>query len=123
MGNIAEENVPTALRWIPKVSFIRWCSEGLAVNEFKGLTFTCDRPGPCCKTGEQALERVSFHKSTVKGAAIAQTKLITFFYLATAYMLQRSTPKFLSIQPPTSAETDGNNSNLDSYDQEVIAGN
>eukprot|EP00747_Dinoflagellata_sp_TGD_P094333 gnl/TRDRNA2_/TRDRNA2_166071_c0_seq1.p1 gnl/TRDRNA2_/TRDRNA2_166071_c0~~gnl/TRDRNA2_/TRDRNA2_166071_c0_seq1.p1 ORF type:complete len:318 (+),score=61.78 gnl/TRDRNA2_/TRDRNA2_166071_c0_seq1:104-955(+) len=102
--NIAEDNVPKALRWIPKVSFIRWCSEGLAVNEFTGLTFECDRPGPCCKTGEEALERVSFGKSTVRGAALAQTRLIGVFYLATLYMLQRNKPKFLSIQPPPSID-------------------
>ena len=38
--NITPDATPRALRWIPKVSFIRWCSEGLAVNEFSGLTFT-----------------------------------------------------------------------------------
>merc|ERR1712034_40889 len=61
--NIAEKNVPGSWRWIQKLSFIRWCFEGLAVNEFQGLTFTCEgnqRRGPWCQTGEDALERVSF---------------------------------------------------------------
>lgn len=99
--NIAEENAPKALRWIPKVSFIRWCSEGLAVNEFTGLTFSCaGRRGPCCETGEQALERLSFQGSTVNGASLAQAKLIGAFYLATFYVLQRNTQKFLSVQLP-----------------------
>jgi len=104
--NIAEENAPKALRWLPKVSFIRWCSEGLAVNEFSGLTFDCKGArGPCCETGEQALARVSFERSTVRGAALAQSKLIGALYLATLYVLERSTPKFLSITPPP-AEAD-----------------
>ena len=46
--NIAEENTPALLQFIPQVSFIRWCSEGLAVNEFSGLTFSCEGArGPC----------------------------------------------------------------------------
>lgn len=98
--NIAEENAPRALRWIPKVSFIRWCSEGLAVNEFSGLKFSCaNSRGPCCETGEQALERVSFGDSTVRGAALSQAKLVAGLYMATLYVLQRNTPKFLSIEP------------------------
>ena len=98
--NIAEENAPRVLRWIPKVSFIRWCSEGLAVNEFRGLRFSCaGTRGPCCETGEQALERVSFEKSTVRGAALAQARLVGGLYLATLYVLQRSAPQFMSVQP------------------------
>jgi hypothetical protein len=101
--NLAEESAPKALRWIPKVSFIRWASEGLAVNEFTGLKFSCDGPrrGPCTETGEEALERLSFHKSTVKHAAIAQCRIIGAAYGATLFTLQRNKPRFLSVLPPT----------------------
>ena len=101
--NIAEENAPKLLRWIPKVSFIRWCSEGLAVNEFSGLTFSCaGARGPCCETGEQALERVSFGQSTVAGAARSQARLVGGLYAATLYVLQvlRPDPPRLSLLPP-----------------------
>jgi len=102
--NIAEENTPRALRWIPKVSFIRWCSEGLAVNEFSGLRFSCKGArGPCCETGEQALERVSFGGSTVRGAAVAQAKLVGGLYVATLLVLRRSSPRFLRVEPPLGA--------------------
>ena len=95
---------PKALRWIPKASFIRWASEGLAVNEFTGLTFSCaGTRGPCCETGEQALERVSFQSSSVRKAAVAQAKLIGGLYLATLYVLQRSAPKFMSVSAPAVA--------------------
>ena len=103
--NLAEENAPRALRWFPKVSFIRWASEGLAVNEFSGLTFECDTRsrGPCTETGEAALERVSFHKSTVKRAALAQSRIIGAAYGATLLTLQRNKPRFLSVTPPSKA--------------------
>ena len=100
--NLAEENAPKALRWIPRASFIRWASEGLAVNEFTGLTFSCaGTRGPCCETGEQALERVSFQHSTVRRAAVQQCKIIGACYGATLFTLQRNRPRFLSVVPPT----------------------
>ena len=97
--NLAEENTPKVLRWLPKASFIRWCSEGLAVNEFSGLTFECGPRGrgPCCESGEQALERVSFQDSTVRKAALAQSRIIGACYALTLLTLQRNKPKFLSV--------------------------
>ena len=99
--NIAEENAPRALALLPKLSFIRWASEGLAVNEFTGLKFSCDGPrrGPCCETGEQALERLSFAGATVRGAAVSQLRIIAGLYLGTLLTLQKNKPKFLSVEP------------------------
>ena len=57
------------------------------------------RRGPCCETGEEALERVSFHKSTVKRAAISQCRIIGAAYGATLFTLQRNKPKFMSVVP------------------------
>ena len=57
----------------------------------------------CCRpytqTGEQALERVSFQKSTVRGAALAQTGILAGCYLGAYGVLQRNRPKFLSVTP------------------------
>ena len=100
--NIAEESTPRALRWIPKVSFIRWCSEGLAVNEFSGLKFDCDRGprAPCTQTGEEALARLSFEHSSVRRAALAQSTIIGGCYAATLGVLQRNRPRYMTIIPP-----------------------
>ena len=82
------------------MSFIRWCSEGLAVNEFSGLRFSCKGArGPCCETGEQALERVSM-RSTVRKANMAQGGIIAGCYAGTYHALRRNRPKFLSIVSP-----------------------
>jgi hypothetical protein len=106
--NIAEESAPKALRWLPKVSFIRWASEGLAVNEFTGLRFSCaGARGPCCETGEQALERVSMGSSTVRSAAIAQTRLLGALYGATFCVLQRNKPRYLSVKPAAGGSLGG----------------
>jgi len=98
--NISPEATPRLLRFIPKVSFIRWCSEGLAVNEFSGLRFSCDGVrGPCAETGEQALERVSM-RSTVRKANLAQGGIIAGCYAGTYHALRRNRPRFLSIVSP-----------------------
>lgn len=57
--NISEENTPKLLRWIPKVSLIRWGFEGLCLNEFEGLEFDTKGPqrGPVARNGEEALSR------------------------------------------------------------------
>ncbi|GAB5354386.1 hypothetical protein AAMO2058_000114400 [Amorphochlora amoebiformis] len=104
--NIAEENTPKLLRWIPKVSLIRWCFEGLAVNEFQGLTFEGPKPFipgrktvPITITGEQALERVSIqHDSTVLRALLVEVGLLAAFYLKAFLDLRKSGPKFLDIE-------------------------
>ncbi|KAL1499188.1 hypothetical protein AB1Y20_013697 [Prymnesium parvum] len=100
--NVAEGSTPKALRWIPQVSFIRWCTEGLAVNEFSGLKFTCDEGfrGPYTETGEAALARVSMDRSSVRRTAIAQTSIIAGCYGATLHVLRQNKPRFLSITPP-----------------------
>ena len=55
--------------------------EGLSVNEFAGLTFAPPRrPGPFTATGAEALERVSFERSTVRGAALAQSGIVAGAY-------------------------------------------
>ena len=98
--NISPEATPRLLRFIPKVSFIRWCSEGLAVNEFTGLTFSCDGArGPCAATGEDALARVSM-KSTVKQSIVAQAQIVAGSYAGSYAILQRNRPRFLSVVPP-----------------------
>ena len=53
--NIAEEDTPKVLRWLPKMSVVRWGFEAMMLNEFKGLNFVCDRPVKqmCAHTGDQ----------------------------------------------------------------------
>eukprot|EP00002_Diphylleia_rotans_P022680 TRINITY_DN444_c0_g1_i2.p1 TRINITY_DN444_c0_g1~~TRINITY_DN444_c0_g1_i2.p1 ORF type:complete len:258 (-),score=46.74 TRINITY_DN444_c0_g1_i2:104-877(-) len=39
---VAIKDIPVALRWLNNISMIRWAFESLAVNEFEGVSFTCD---------------------------------------------------------------------------------
>eukprot|EP00557_Chaetoceros_sp_GSL56_P009380 CAMPEP_0176487722 /NCGR_PEP_ID=MMETSP0200_2-20121128/6297_1 /TAXON_ID=947934 /ORGANISM="Chaetoceros sp., Strain GSL56" /LENGTH=669 /DNA_ID=CAMNT_0017884597 /DNA_START=227 /DNA_END=2233 /DNA_ORIENTATION=- len=72
--NISEENTPKVLRWLPKVSLVKWGFEGLSLNEFNGLEFSTKGPrrGPLVKTGKDALERFGFAERTIGDVVAAQ---------------------------------------------------
>jgi len=108
--NIAEENTPKLLRWIPKVSLVRWCFEGLAINEFSGLTF--ERPprrgvpiqrarknrGIDVVTGSEALERVSITETDVSRSMLAEGSLLALFYIQSIASLASSRKKFAEME-------------------------
>lgn len=58
---ISVGNLPIVANWIPYLSFPRWGFEALAINEYEGLTFTCNQSNSTCiLTGEQELEILTF---------------------------------------------------------------
>ncbi|GMI03669.1 hypothetical protein TrVE_jg3568 [Triparma verrucosa] len=57
------ESLPVWLRWVQYLSLMRFAFEGLCVNEFKDLVFSCDDVdvgGACVETGQDVLNRLSF---------------------------------------------------------------
>jgi hypothetical protein len=98
---INSANVPSALRFLKDASLIKYAYEGMAVNELTGLEFVCDGArGPCIKTGEQMLERISFADSTVSGSLANLFKLLGASYLLTYVILARSKPSFQPMLEP-----------------------
>jgi len=55
-------NVWVGFVWIEYISFIGYTFKALAVNEYAGMTFTCDNSssGLCETTGEQVLQNLNF---------------------------------------------------------------
>jgi ABC-type multidrug transport system ATPase subunit len=100
---VNSENVPRALKWLPNISLIKHCFEALCVNEFRGLDFeTRRRPGEVA-TGEQALERVGFGDSTIKGCALGQARVLVFAYWLTYNILKSRKPKFQPLEEASEA--------------------
>ena len=111
--NISEENTPRLLRWIPKLGLIRWGFEGLAVNEFEGLTFDTSGPrrGPVAKTGEEALDRFGLAGKSVAHVLQTQGKIIAGCWLLSYLGLSLTRQRFLNMQPPLEEDlVDGNGS-------------
>ena len=73
-SNISDESTPKPIKFLPKLSLVRWGFEGLAVNEFEGLEFKpfTQIGRPSLKTGADALARLSFEDSTIRRTAVAQ---------------------------------------------------
>ena len=101
--NISEESTPKAIRWLPKLSVIRWAFEGLCVNEFKGLEFKPEPGRPRAAqalSGDDALARVAFEGSSVRTAAIAQAAILGGCYAQTYRILLNNKPRYAKLRPP-----------------------
>jgi len=97
--NISEENTPKVLRWLPKISLVRWGFEGLSVNEFNGLEFSTKGPrrGPVVKTGKEALERFGFADRTLKEVLGAQRNIIAGCWFLSYLGLSVTKAKFAGM--------------------------
>lgn len=59
------DSLPTVANYVPWISFQRWFFQAAAINEYRGLTFSCDTSGYACKTtGEAVLESLNFDGHT-----------------------------------------------------------
>ncbi|CAK8573942.1 unnamed protein product [Lathyrus sativus] len=91
------ENTPIIFRWIPSVSLIRWAFQGLCINEFRGLQFDHQHSFDI-QTGEQALERLSFGKTTIRETLAAQNRILLFWYCTTYLLLEKNKPKYQQLE-------------------------
>lgn len=94
------DNVPVCFKWINKCSLIKWAFQGMCINEFEGLTFETKRPTDQMD-GSQVLDRLSFgaaEGNSVRSAAAQQINVMSFCYIATLYLLEKSSPKFQAIE-------------------------
>lgn len=102
---------------MPEVSLIRWAFEGFAVNEFTGLKL---KPLPkramlaaakagsgFVSTGEQALENLSFGRSTVRRCAVAQGSIIAGCWLGSLRALQVNRPRMARMRAPSQRRKGG----------------
>lgn len=94
--NISVENTPKILRWIPKISLIRWGFQGLAVNEFNGLTFDTSGPrkGPVAKTGTEALDRFGMAETSLRDIILSQRNILAGCWLLSYLGLTLTSQKY-----------------------------
>lgn len=100
--NISEENTPKLLKWIPKVSLIRWGFEGLAINEFNGLQFDTSGPrrGPVVKTGKEALDRFGMADRTLGQVLLAQRNILATCWFLSYLGLSITGQKYETMLSP-----------------------
>eukprot|EP00978_Attheya_sp_CCMP212_P039754 scaffold209912_cov54-Attheya_sp.AAC.2 len=100
--NISEESTPRLLKWIPKFGLVRWGFEGMALNEFHGLTFETSGPrrGPVAKTGEEALERFGLLGNSLRTVVNAQMTIISVCWLLSFMGLSLTGQKYEVMLEP-----------------------
>ena len=104
-SNISDESTPKPIKFLPKLSLVRWGFEGLAVNEFEGLEFKpfTQIGRPSLKTGADALARLSFEDSTIRRTAVAQGAILGACYLQTYRVLKNARPRYATLKRTTAA--------------------
>jgi ABC-2 type transporter len=104
--NISEENTPWCLRWIRKVSLIRWGYEGLCLCEFEGLTFDSSsgggkqRRGPVVKNGVEALARLGMGERTISDVFRAQLLITSISWALSWLGLTLTRQRFMVMEAP-----------------------
>lgn len=111
--NISEESVPRLLRWIPKVSLIRWGFEGLCLNEFEGLQFeksSGPRRGPMARTGDEALGRFGLEGKNLGDVFRAQIAITLSGWVLSYLGLTFFRQKYMVMEPINKGESSSSSS-------------
>lgn len=100
--NISEENTPWCLRWIRKVSLIRWGFEGMCLCEFEGLTFESSgqRRGPVVKDGAEALARLGMGERTISDVFRAHLLITSISWALSWLGLTLTRQRFMVMEAP-----------------------
>jgi hypothetical protein len=108
---VSEESTPWCLKWIPKVSLMRWGYLGLCLNELEGIEFSSpplkDRllipKGPIMKTGADALAQLGMDATqTGIGTVVRAQLLITGTCWLLSYIgLSLTRQRFLVMESPS----------------------
>lgn len=91
--------LPIVANWIPYLSFIRWTFEALAINEFRGLVFSCSGSsnGACITTGEEVLSTLGFGGHTPQPAIFGLSMVFLGFLLLLFISLEISRIKYMPL--------------------------
>jgi ABC-type multidrug transport system permease subunit len=84
-------DLPAWCRWVSSFSFLGYGVQGIAVNEYKGLTFTCtpeEAPAGCIPDGDAFLRRMSMEDTRV-WVNVGYILLLSFGSRLVAYLALR----------------------------------
>jgi hypothetical protein len=96
---ISIDSLPIVANWLPYISIIRWGFEALCINEYKGLTFKCDKPdlSKCTLTGEEVLSQLGFGGKNTSDAVMGTGLMIVGMLFFTYISLWLNGVKFLPL--------------------------
>eukprot|EP00301_Raphidiophrys_heterophryoidea_P000122 c10063_g1_i1.p1 GENE.c10063_g1_i1~~c10063_g1_i1.p1 ORF type:complete len:733 (+),score=201.68 c10063_g1_i1:101-2200(+) len=103
------DSLPVGARWVQYLSLTRYSFEGLAVNEFTGLTFSCNDVSDnavCIRTGEEVLQRYSFH-TEVKDTIYRLAIYFVCEHLIAYTILRLKKKHYMTLEPPIAGMGNG----------------
>ncbi|KAJ3215521.1 ATP-binding cassette sub- G member 2 [Dinochytrium kinnereticum] len=83
------DSVPVIFKWIQWISLITYTNKALAQNEFKGLKFSCDRPGNCLSDGSEILRTFSLNNPDGVWVCVLSNMAMSCGFLLLGYVLFR----------------------------------
>jgi hypothetical protein len=99
------ENVPRALRWIPRASLIKHAYQAMIVNEFgdSDAKFEADAAGGGMRDGAAVLRWLGFDgpDGGIRPCVAQQARLLACFYYATFLILKARKPAYAACAPST----------------------
>eukprot|EP00850_Spirogloea_muscicola_P001102 SM000004S14972 [mRNA] locus=s4:536113:537672:+ [translate_table: standard] len=88
------DNIPGWIRWFSKCSPLQWGFVGLAINEFRGETFSCKATDDqCYRTGDAVLEHLSVGQYSIGEAVGWQILIIAVLHTLAFLALMRNRPR------------------------------
>ncbi|KAJ8905228.1 hypothetical protein NDN08_001736 [Rhodosorus marinus] len=93
---VTDNTVPFVLRWIPRVSVIRWSYKTLAVNQFQGIEFTTEGPTDTA-TGEQVIQRLGSADESYASGLVELVRITSFFYVLSYWILNKRKRAFQDL--------------------------
>jgi ABC-type multidrug transport system permease subunit len=91
------KNLPKWLQFFPKISFIHWVFESLAINQFKGETFECNSSSTMCiKNGDQVLEMYSL-KDPLSTSLLSLSAIGIVFCCLGYFALWWTSPRYYQL--------------------------
>lgn len=96
---VSIKSLPVVANLIPYLSTFRWGFQALAVNEFRGLTFSCesDNQSECILTGEEALATIDFEGKRISDACFGLSMVLLGFLFLAFLILDRSKITFTHL--------------------------
>lgn len=109
---INASSLPPGSIWVRNLSNVYWGFQALVVNEFTGLTFTCNAAATgstCITTGEQEITNLAFANAKVGLSGGVLVILAAGFFVMGYFGLVISRKRYCRIKPPDEADSTVNN--------------
>lgn len=115
------DSVPSALRWLPKVSLIKSAFQALVINEMEGMDFDADDKGKGMRTGADVLHWTGFDKTTIRASVKTQARILLAHYWIALNLLRANRARYAQLEAAAKGEVAAAEAEVAAAGSEVVA--